>query len=132
MTLIYSCAFSYVVNGKYNLLMSLDDSVDILVEAFNFQGGQYKKIAERKLEKLCKVLYQETIRKSYEDAKKYAHVKIPFGTCPYPAGRNGFTNLMMYDDGSLLPPYMPGGEKWLFTLKFAIKEEGDWVASIYM
>ena len=37
--------------------METGDDIDLMFEAYNFQGGQYKKMGEKKLEQFCKSLY---------------------------------------------------------------------------
>ena len=91
------------------------------VEGFNFQGGQYKKLGEKMFDKFCKSVYDDYIKKTYEDFEAASSLKVPFGTCPLPAGINEVTNLMIEENG-LLPPYVPGGEKWRVDVRF-LREE---------
>ena len=111
-----------MVSGKYDLKLSLDDEIDIFVEALNFQGGQYKKMFDKRLDKFCTTLYVDTFKNSYNRFNDASLVKIPFGTCPYPSGKNEINNLMFDDDG-LLPPYIPGSEKWKAEIRFLKNEE---------
>lgn len=62
----------------------LDDSLDFLVIAYNFQGGQYKKIGEKKFKQICKTMYEEQYREQFDDVKKFSNI-FPHGTCPIPA-----------------------------------------------
>ena len=105
------------MNGKYQIKISIDNSYDVLIEAFNFQGGQYKKFGDRKLEKFCKSLYIEPVKNTYAKFYGASSVKVPFGTCPFPAMDNVISNLMISDNG-MLPPYLPGGEKWRVSFNF--------------
>ena len=116
------CVYSYVVSGKYNLKTPLDDNIDIFVEAFNFQGGQYKKMADKKIPKICTTLYTEQFERSYALFYEASSVKTPFGTCPFPAGINEITDLMFIDNG-MIPPYIPGSEKWRGDIRFIKKGE---------
>lgn len=100
--------------------MALDNGIDIFVEAHNFQGGQYKKMGEKKLDKFCDTLYTDTFKEPFNDFYVASTAKIPFGTCPFPAGDNELTNLMFSDNG-FLPPYIPGGEKWKIDIGFRQK-----------
>ena len=99
-----------MVNGEYELKLPLDDSYDMFIEAFNFQGGQYKKMGDKKLEKVCKTLYVDAFRKEYAKFYETSLVKIAHGTCPVPVRKNQIANWMISDNG-ILPPYIPGGEK---------------------
>lgn len=114
--------YRYVVTGKYNVKISIDDDIDMTVEAYNLQGGQYKKIVDRKLEKFCQTLYVDTFKGQYARFYEASTVKIPFGTCPYPAGDNEMINMMITDEGQL-PAYIPGSEKWRVDIRFLKKEE---------
>lgn len=102
--------------------MPLDDDIDMTIEAFNFQGGQYKKMLDKRFDKFCKSLYVEVIKGPYAKFYDSSTIKLPFGTCPYPEGKNEITNLI-FDDEGMLPPYIPGGEKWRVDLRFVNKEE---------
>ena len=106
-----------MLSGKFTLKIPLDDDIDMLVEAFNFQGGQYKKLGDKTFAKFCASLYNDFFGNIYAKMYEASKVKIPFGTCPYPAGENEFTNLMFTDNG-MLPPYIPGGEKWRLDFRF--------------
>ena len=103
--------------GKYNLKVPLDDENDVKVEAYNFQGGQYKKMGDKKLDNFCKSLYQEAVEKPFSQFYEASSFKIPFNTCPFPAGENEVNNLIV-DDNGMLPPYIPGGEKWRLDVRY--------------
>ena len=100
----------------------LGDEIDMKIEAFNFQGGQYKKMGDKKLDKFCLSLYQDSFEKPYKQYYDAITVKVPFGTCPYPAGINEINNMMIEEDG-FLPKYVPGGEKWRIDVRFLKKGE---------
>ncbi|CAO1349063.1 unnamed protein product [Diamesa tonsa] len=114
---------SYVLNGKYQLKMDMGDDIIMLVEGFNFQGGQYKKMGEKLIDQgLCKALYVDAFKSEYMKFHDASSVQVPYGTCPFPAMNNTLTNLMFSDNG-LTPPYIPGGEKWRIDLKYFIDKE---------
>ena len=102
--------------------METDDGVDLMIEAYNFQGGQYKKIVEKKLDHFCKSLYVDAYRSDYEKFNDASSDKVPFGTCPYPIVNNTITNFLVSKSG-LLPPYIPGGEKWRINVRYLRTEE---------
>lgn len=81
----------------------------------NFQGGQYKKIFSKTVEKMCEGLYSDELEPYFKDAMKSLSKPFVWKTCPIPAGPNRFNNFMMED--RILPPYIPGGEKWLIEIK---------------
>ena len=110
-----------MVSGKYNLKVPLDDEIDMTIKAFNFQSGQYKKIFEKQLNQFCTTVYIDAFKEphlSFYDASSF---KVPFDTCPFPAGKNEVTNLMV-DENGMFPPYIPGGEKWRVDVRF-LREE---------
>lgn len=74
---------TYVLAGELTLKEQFDDGLDLLIIAYNFQGGQYKKFGEKWFKKLCVTMYEEQNRKEYEDIMKYSNL-LPHGTCPYP------------------------------------------------
>ena len=110
-------AYSYGISGKFNLKIPLDDDIDIFVEALNFQGGQYKKIFDKRVNKFCTTLYTKTFKEVFDNYYEASLVKTPFGTCPFPAMKNVVTNFLISEDG-MLPPYIPGGEKWKIHMRF--------------
>lgn len=98
--------------------MPLGDDIAMMVEGFNFQGGQYKKMGDKFMDQgICKSLYVDAFKSEYDKFYAASSVKIPYGTCPFPAVNNTVTNLMFSDSG-LMPPYIPGGEKWRIDLKY--------------
>ena len=93
-----------------------------MFEAYNFQGGQYKKMGEKKLEQLCKSLYVDAYRSIYEKFNDASSNKVPFGTCPYPIVNNTVKNFLV-SKSELFPPYVPGGEKWRINVRFLKQNE---------
>ena len=73
---------TYVLSGELTLKEQLDNGLDVLIIAYYFQGGQYKKFIERLYKKACTSLYIEENREQYEDIMKYSNIG-PFGTCPH-------------------------------------------------
>lgn len=102
--------------------MMFDDEIDLLFQAFNFQGGQYKKMGEKRLNKFCKSLYVEAYKSEYEKFKDASSAKVSFGTCPYPIVNNTVTHFLVSDSG-LLPAYIPGREKWRIDIRFLKNNE---------
>jgi hypothetical protein len=111
------------LNGKYVLKLSGGDNFDFSIAVHNFNGGQYKKISEKRLYKFCETLYNETFKSSFEEFQSYQKTTIPWKTCPYPAGPNEIINFMVNDYAEYLPPYMPGSEKWKVEVRFYDGEE---------
>lgn len=97
--------------------MPLDDSFSGMGTGLNFQGGQYKKIGDKQLDTLCTTLYNETYRVAFEDFQTYQKYPVAWKTCPYPAGPNEIMDFCIEDYGSMLPPYIPGGEKWKLEVR---------------
>jgi hypothetical protein len=110
------------LNGKYVIKAPFSNNMTMKVFALNFQGNQYKKMFEKDLGPFCDALYQEPYKAQYERFVSHTISKVPWKTCPYPAGPEEITNYMMDDVGDLLPPYIPGGEKWKAEARFYEKE----------
>lgn len=89
------------------------------MKALNFQGNQYKMIFEKNFGKFCDAIYSSNdVKTILEDVHNHAAVKVPTDTCPYPKGPNEIKSYLLKGFEKLLPPYMPGGEKWQFQLRF--------------
>lgn len=76
-------------------------------------------MGEKTLGELCINLYNETYREQFEDFQTYQEHPVPWLSCPWPTGDNEIHNYMVKDYGSLLPPYIPGGEKWRIELRIS-------------
>lgn len=111
------------MSGNYTIKMSLDDGFSGSGAAFNFQGGQYKKIGDKTIDTICTSLYNETYREQFERFQNSQKYPVAWKTCPYPTGSNEINNYYIEDFGSLLPPYIPGGEKW--KLEDRIIKDGE-------
>lgn len=78
---------SYVIDGTYTLLASIDDTWKTEVDIYNLQGGQYRKMVDTiHGEKLCTLGYNETFRDYFENFQAHQDHPVAWKTCPYPAG----------------------------------------------
>lgn len=102
---------------------ALGDDVDIHVVGLNQQGGQYKKMGEKALLKFCSSLYQDNIKTIYEDYQAHTSNPVAWDTCPFPAGSNEVFNYALNNPEDVMPPYVPGGEKWKAEFRFS--REGE-------
>ena len=95
-----------MLTGKYTIKQEIDDKFSAVSAAFNLQGGQYKKLGEKRVDKLCETLYDgDQYEEMYNDFQVTSDKPIPFRTCPYPAGTYEITNLFIEDKGRL-PAYV--------------------------
>ena len=70
------------MNGNATLTERIDDTVDVLFVNYNFQGREYRKIFEKKAQKVCSTLFTTTFKKGYENIA--AHSDLPkFGDCDF-------------------------------------------------
>lgn len=60
----------------------------------------------------------ETYHEYWDKFDESQKISVPWASCPYPAGPNEISNLMVQDFASFLPPYIPGGEKWKVEVRF--------------
>lgn len=74
-------------------------------------------MGEKDLGKCCEALYQDAFETTFNDVFEHARVKVPWKTCPYPKGENELKNYLLKNIQDLLPPYLPGGEKWQIQLR---------------
>lgn len=102
--------------------MSADNDIDVSVEAYNLQGGQYKKIFNKRLDKFCLTMWNEAYKSYYDKFNDALSVRVPWATCPYPKVNNTLTNLIISNEGAL-PPYVPGGEQWRINVRYIKAEE---------
>lgn len=101
-------------------MIDLDDSINIIVQALNFQGNQYKRIFEKDFGTFCTTLYgSETWHKNFDEFHKHSKLEVPWETCPYPTGKNELKDYVLEDETNLLPEYVPGNEKWQIDIGFA-------------
>lgn len=98
--------------------MDLSNDLTVTVAASNFQGNQYKHMFGKELGKFCDVLYQPSLENIFNGIHEHGKVKVAWKTCPYPKGPNEAYNYLLQDAGNILPPYLPGGEKWKLELRY--------------
>jgi hypothetical protein len=89
----------------------------------NMQGGNYKKTLEGSMNEICKNGYNETFRPYFDNLQSAQTPKVAWKTCPYPANKYELKNFRFEDYGSLLPPYLPGSERWQLQIRYA--REGE-------
>lgn len=99
-------------------MMDLSNDLTVTVAAFNFQGNQYKQMFAKELGRFCDVLYQPSLQTVFNGIHEHGKVKVAWKTCPYPKGSNVVNNFLLQDSGDILPPYVPGGEKWKFHFRY--------------
>ena len=116
----YVILLSYALDGKFEFLYSVSDANSADVSVKNMQGGQYKEIFAKHVDAVCEGLYTEMMKDHMEALFSNLVKPIKWKTCPIPAGPNEFMNFFVEDN--FLPPYIPGGEKWLFEVRI---NEGD-------
>lgn len=109
------------MNGKFTIKMDVGNNIDFHVVGSNFQGNQYKQMFEKDLGKFCDLLYQDVSRSTVESVFNHLTDKIPWKTCPFPKGQHDIINFLL--EGSLLPPYIPGNEKWKVELQYLLNGE---------
>jgi hypothetical protein len=107
-----------VVNGNFTVKQPMGDDLDMYGAGLNFQGNQYKKMFDKRLDKFCTTYYIDIYKAYFEDYQAHTTNPVPWKTCPYPAGSNEVKNFFVEDDGLLLPPYIPGSEKWKAEIRF--------------
>jgi hypothetical protein len=96
----------------------MGDDLDMYGVGLNFQGNQYKKLFDKTLNHFCSTYYIDLYKPYFEDYQSHTTHPVAWKTCPYPAGSNEVRNFMVEDDGKLLPPYIPGNEKWKAEIRF--------------
>lgn len=63
-------------------------------------------------------MYQPHFKSFFEKAHEHATKKVAWKTCPYPKGPNEVKDYLIDNVDALLPPYIPGSEKWKFEMRF--------------
>jgi hypothetical protein len=89
------------------------------------QGGEYRKIIDVSTDLICTKGYNETFRTYFEEFQAAQDIKVPWKSCPYPTGSYKLSNFLIQDYGDVLPPYMPGSERWQFQIRYS-KEEVEY------
>lgn len=87
------------------------------LEGQNLQGGQYKKMFEKNYDHFCDIFYAPEHKVYYEDYQSHVTDPVPWNTCPYPSGPGEVTNYLLDGADNILPPYMPGNEKWKLVVR---------------
>jgi hypothetical protein len=79
-------------------------------------------MVEKDLGPFCDTFYLEAHRKIYESFYGYFSPNVIFGTCPFPAGNYSMSDYPFSEEDfeKLVPPYIPGSEKWRIFLKLSI------------
>ena len=72
------------MNGNASLTARIDDTVDVLFVCHNFQGREYRKIADKRFLKVCSTLFVEPYRKAYKSLTDYSDLP-KFGDCDFGA-----------------------------------------------
>lgn len=112
--------YSYIIDGTYAILASVDDTYLMRLSAFNFQGGQYKLMFEKQMGNLSEQLYNEANHEFWDNFQSHQKFPVAWKTWPYPAGPNEIKNFYLDDYGKLIPPYVPGREKWRIEVRYTI------------
>jgi hypothetical protein len=97
----------------------------------NMQGGQYRRLFERTADDICTKGYNETFRPYFDDFQAVSTPKVTWKTCPYPKGDYDLKNYMIEDHGNLLPPYLPGNERWQIQLRYFKGDKPYGGANVY-
>lgn len=111
------------MNGLWQIKNHLDDSFILSFEAFNFAGGQYKKIFGRSVGPFCELLYEQHVEKEVRRWFAHTNISVPYGTCPLPPQFIYTNDWSPKDAGDYIPPYVPGNERWKVTLWLSKNEE---------
>lgn len=112
------------MDGKYSVLQTFHDSMVVSATGLNFVAGQYKKIFDKMIEQPLTTMYSYTKLQPYFDGfQRSQKVQYPWLTNPYPFGDNEITSLAVEDYDSMVPPYIPGGEKWKFEVRVFFNNE---------
>lgn len=101
----------------------LGEDIDVEIAFLNLQGGQYKQMMEKSFTNFCRSLYMETSKTFFENYQAHTIKPVAWKTCPYPAGQNEVKNFHVSDGLFMIPPYLPGSEKWKVELKLTRGEE---------
>lgn len=85
-------------------------------EAFNLSGGQYKKIFGNIFGPFCDFVYSKNIEKEFKAALAKSNSTTAYGTCPIPPQTFEVIDYAPEGAGDVIPPYMPGNERWKVDL----------------
>jgi hypothetical protein len=96
----------------------MDNDLALHGSGLNLQGNQYKLMIEKHFDHFCDILYVEQHKSFFERYQNHTKYPVAWKTCPYPEGENEVFNFLVEDTGNLLPPYVPGNEKWKAEARF--------------
>lgn len=96
--------------------------MDVNFAVLNFQGGSYKLMVEKYFKDFCESLYQESYKDFFEDYQAHTDKPVAYKTCPYPVTKQDLRNYFVRDQTNLLPPHIPGNEKWKLFFRFIRNE----------
>lgn len=65
---------TYVMNGNFEHLIDMDDSISFEFLASNFQGGQYKHMFSRQFPKFCEAFWDEPTKPLYDDLLRHSNM----------------------------------------------------------
>lgn len=115
----FNFSLRHVISGNYTIKEDVGNENTVHVSGFNFQGGQYKLMVEKSLGQFCDIFYAEPHREVYESFSDYYTPNVEFGTCPFPANNYSMRDYLISNEKfeKLIPPYIPGSEKWKIVFK---------------
>lgn len=105
------------MNGKFVTKQPLGEDMDMILQFYNLQGGQYKLMLTHRMDNFCKSIYKEEYKATFEDYQAHTTNPVRYNQCPYPASENEVKNFIARDV-TVLPPRIPGGEKWRLDTRF--------------
>lgn len=116
------------MNGNFTIKQALGNDCDGIAYFKNLQGGQYKLMWDYSFKDGCASFYQPAYKSTFEDYQSHTTHPVAYNTCPYPAGTNEVKNYFVRDVQNLLPPYVPGNERWKVEVRVLRKGEvlGGW------
>lgn len=69
------------MNGSYDINTLIEDSLNLFATMYNFQVGQYKKLGEKLIERVCSTLYNKIFRE-YLEKVQGINLKLPGKLAP--------------------------------------------------
>ena len=109
-------------DGSYTQKINGSNDITLHCYGYNFQGGQYKLMVEKHLGQLCDFFFNEMHKEVWEDVMNHSDKFIPGKTCPFPAGLYTIRNYMLKGLVEMIPPYVPGSEKWKGVAEYRLNE----------
>jgi hypothetical protein len=111
-----------VFDGSYTVKQDIHNDMYFHVSAFNLQGGQYKLMIEKDLGNVCDFVYSEDHKQIYGDLMSHHEPSVPFNTRPFPRGQFTIKNYLIKGINEMIPPYVPGSEKWKALVEYRLNE----------